>query len=98
MSTNACTSSDIAFSHALMACLLPLRCSFQMALVDIFKHFNETYERIEGRLSAENFKQKVMNCFRIWEEWVIYPFDHLIKCQNIFLGLLQAVSSLIVPY
>ncbi|KAF6030959.1 U2SURP [Bugula neritina] len=62
---------------------------FEPALPSIFKSFNETYENIEGRLTAENFKQKVMNCFRTWEEWVIYPIDHLIKCQNIFLGLFQ---------
>ncbi|XP_067948081.1 U2 snRNP-associated SURP motif-containing protein-like [Watersipora subatra] len=62
---------------------------FETALLDIFKSFHEAYNNIEGRLAAENFKQKVMNCFRIWEEWVIYPLEHLIKCQNLFLGLFQ---------
>lgn len=67
--------------------ILVLSCSFESALLNIFEGFNETYKMIDGRLSAENFKQKVMNCFRIWEEWVIYPLEHLIKCQNMFLGL-----------
>ena len=45
-------------------------------------------------MKAENFKQKIMSCFRVWDEWVIYPPDHLIKCQNIFLGLLEPVSTM----
>lgn len=33
------------------------------------------------------FQQKVMNSFRAWESWAIYPGDFLLKLQNIFLGL-----------
>ena len=33
------------------------------------------------------FQQKVMLCFRAWEDWAIYPNDYLINLQNIFLGL-----------
>nr|XP_006820922.1 PREDICTED: U2 snRNP-associated SURP motif-containing protein-like [Saccoglossus kowalevskii] len=50
----------------------------------------ETYQCIEGRLKAEQFKQKVMACFRAWEDWTIYPQEFLIRLQNIFLGLITA--------
>ena len=30
---------------------------------------------------------RVMNVFRAWEDWAIYPNDFLINLQNIFLGL-----------
>ncbi|KHN87272.1 U2 snRNP-associated SURP motif-containing protein [Toxocara canis] len=54
---------------------------------DIFKELNKTYEAIEGRLKAEQFKQRVMLCFRTWEDNSLYPTDFLIQLQNIFLGL-----------
>ncbi|KAL8618876.1 hypothetical protein ACOMHN_000883 [Nucella lapillus] len=60
---------------------------FQMKLKDIFKDVNVAYKGIEGRLKAEQFKQRVMACFRAWEDWAIYPLDFLINLQNIFLGL-----------
>jgi len=66
---------------------------FQGKLNEIFKDINETYEKIEARLKAEQFKQKVMNCFRAWEDWAIYPNDFLINLQNIFLGLVTPTSK-----
>lgn len=60
---------------------------FQAKLKDIFTDVHEVYEKIEGRLKAEQFKQRVMACFRAWEDWAIYPNDFLINLQNIFLGL-----------
>ena len=32
-------------------------------------------------------QQKVMACFRAWEDWAVYTSDYLINLQNIFLGL-----------
>jgi len=61
---------------------------FQMKLKDIFKDIHEVYKAIEGRLKAEQFKQRVMSIFRAWEDWAIYPNDFLITLQNIFLGLI----------
>lgn len=58
-----------------------------MCLPDIFKEVHECFNNIEGRLKAEQFKQRVMSCFRAWEDWAIYPNDFLIRLQNIFLGL-----------
>ncbi|KAK7090443.1 U2 snRNP-associated SURP motif-containing protein-like [Littorina saxatilis] len=60
---------------------------FQMKLKDIFKDVQGVYKAIEGRLKAEQFKQRVMAVFRAWEDWAIYPNDFLINLQNIFLGL-----------
>ncbi|KAJ0022874.1 hypothetical protein NQD34_015008 [Periophthalmus magnuspinnatus] len=38
-------------------------------------------------------KQRVMSCFRAWEEWAVYPDPFLIKLQNIFLGLVNLSSE-----
>merc|ERR1719233_2076151 len=82
--------SDVLYnSSAKLPYVSNFRKFFEPTLPEIFKSFSETYRNIEGRMKAENFKQKIMSCFRIWDEWVIYPPDHLIKCQNIFLGLLE---------
>ncbi|CAF3955087.1 unnamed protein product [Rotaria sp. Silwood2] len=63
------------------------RRGFEVRLPDIFQHINQAWAAIDGRLRAEQFKQKVMSSFRAWESWAIYPSDFLIKLQNIFLGL-----------
>lgn len=39
------------------------------------------------------FQQKVMACFRAWEDWAIYPNEFLIKLQNLFLGLVVTKVS-----
>lgn len=39
------------------------------------------------------FQQKVMSCFRAWEDWTVYPNEFLIKLQNIFLGLTKQENS-----
>lgn len=63
------------------------RKGFQAKLPDIFKDIHDCFQNIEGRMKAEQFKQKVMHCFRAWEDWAIYPSEFLIKLQNVFLGL-----------
>lgn len=35
------------------------------------------------------WQQRVMSCFRAWEDWAVYPDPFLIKLQNIFLGLVN---------
>ncbi|XP_013393846.1 U2 snRNP-associated SURP motif-containing protein isoform X1 [Lingula anatina] len=60
---------------------------FESKLPEIFRDVHDSYDNIDGRLKAEQFKQKVMACFRAWEDWAVYPNDFLIKLQNIFLGL-----------
>ncbi|KAG0422520.1 hypothetical protein HPB47_001663, partial [Ixodes persulcatus] len=72
------------------------RKGFQVCLPDIFKEVHECFNNIEGRLKAEQFKQRVMSCFRAWEDWAIYPNDFLIRLQNIFLGLVPAPKASLV--
>ncbi|XP_045199321.2 U2 snRNP-associated SURP motif-containing protein-like isoform X2 [Mercenaria mercenaria] len=80
--------SDILFnSSAKVPNASFFRKQFQRKLPEIFQDVHETYENIDGRLKAEQFKQKVMLCFRAWEDWAIYPNEYLINLQNIFLGL-----------
>ncbi|XP_072231637.1 U2 snRNP-associated SURP motif-containing protein [Leuresthes tenuis] len=59
---------------------------FETKLPQIFGELNAAHKNIQARLQAEQFKQKVMICFRAWEDWAIYPQPYLILLQNIFLG------------
>uniref|UniRef100_A0A8C2VQ34 U2 snRNP-associated SURP motif-containing protein n=1 Tax=Chinchilla lanigera TaxID=34839 RepID=A0A8C2VQ34_CHILA len=56
-------------------------------------YFHATYHTIQGHLQSENFKQRVMTCFRAWEDWAIYPEPFLIKLQSIFLGLVNIIEE-----
>ncbi|XP_071838285.1 U2 snRNP-associated SURP motif-containing protein-like [Apostichopus japonicus] len=60
---------------------------FERRLPDIFKYIHDVHISIQQRLKAEQFKQKIMGCFRAWEEWAVYPNDFLVRLQNLFLGL-----------
>lgn len=63
---------------------------FEAQLPHIFEHLHAAHKSIQARLQAEQFKQKVMNCFRAWEDWAIYPQPYLIQLQNVFLGFVKA--------
>nr|XP_043881553.1 U2 snRNP-associated SURP motif-containing protein isoform X1 [Solea senegalensis] len=66
---------------------------FEAKLGQIFSDLNSTYKTIQGHLQSENFKQRVMSCFRAWEDWAVYPDPFLIKLQNIFLGLVNLTAE-----
>lgn len=66
---------------------------FETKLCQIFADLHATYKTIQGHLQSENFKQRVMACFRAWEDWAVYPDPFLIRLQNIFLGLVNLSSE-----
>ncbi|TKS83961.1 U2 snRNP-associated SURP motif-containing protein 140 kDa [Collichthys lucidus] len=66
---------------------------FEAKLTQIFGDLNAAHKNIQARLQAEQFKQKVMSCFRAWEDWAIYPEPYLIHLQNIFLGFTKPVGE-----
>ncbi|XP_029313706.1 U2 snRNP-associated SURP motif-containing protein isoform X2 [Cottoperca gobio] len=70
---------------------------FETKLCQVFADLNSTYKSIQGHLQSENFKQRVMSCFRAWEDWAVYPDPFLIKLQNIFLGLVNIAAEKEVP-
>ncbi|XP_041823801.1 U2 snRNP-associated SURP motif-containing protein isoform X3 [Melanotaenia boesemani] len=82
--------SDVLYnSSAKVANASYYRKYFETKLCQIFSDLNATYKTIQGHLQSENFKQRVMSCFRAWEDWAVYPDPFLIKLQNIFLGLVN---------
>ncbi|XP_073435211.1 U2 snRNP-associated SURP motif-containing protein isoform X4 [Dendrobates tinctorius] len=82
--------SDVLYnSSAKVANASYYRKFFENKLCQIFADLNAAYRAIQGHLQSENFKQRVMACFRAWEDWTIYPEPFLIKLQNIFLGLVN---------
>lgn len=68
---------------------------FESKLIQICGDLCASHKNIQARLQAEQFKQKVMNCFRAWEEWAIYPEQYLIHLQNIFLGFTKPDEEVI---
>ncbi|KAM6969749.1 U2 snRNP-associated SURP motif-containing protein [Aplochiton taeniatus] len=68
---------------------------FEAKLPQIFRDIGEAYRNIQARLQAEQFKQKIMTCFRAWEDWAVYPESYLIQLQNVFLGLVKAGEEVI---
>uniref|UniRef100_A0A8C9VH45 Zgc:163098 n=1 Tax=Scleropages formosus TaxID=113540 RepID=A0A8C9VH45_SCLFO len=68
---------------------------FETKLPQIFGDISEAYRNVQARLQAEQFKQKVMSCFRAWEDWAVYPESYLIQLQNIFLGLVKAGEEVV---
>ncbi|XP_043926943.1 U2 snRNP-associated SURP motif-containing protein isoform X2 [Protopterus annectens] len=82
--------SDVLFnSCAKVANASYYRKFFESKLGQIFADLNAAYKSIQGHLQSENFKQRVMACFRAWEDWTVYPDPFLIRLQNIFLGLMN---------
>ncbi|XP_053683700.1 U2 snRNP-associated SURP motif-containing protein isoform X2 [Sabethes cyaneus] len=63
------------------------RKALEKNLMDIFKSLNNYHMQLESRLKAEGFKTRVMNVFKAWEEWAVYPKDFLTKLQHTFLGI-----------
>ena len=53
----------------------------QAKLPEIFGDLNATYMKIESRIKAEAYKQRVMACFRAWE------VSHCFVPLSIFLGI-----------
>uniref|UniRef100_A0A1I8A1I4 U2 snRNP-associated SURP motif-containing protein n=1 Tax=Steinernema glaseri TaxID=37863 RepID=A0A1I8A1I4_9BILA len=60
---------------------------FQERMLSICTVLHSVHSQIEARMKAEQFKQRVMLCFRVWEDNSVYPSTELIKMQNVFLGL-----------
>uniref|UniRef100_H2ZCT8 U2 snRNP-associated SURP motif-containing protein n=1 Tax=Ciona savignyi TaxID=51511 RepID=H2ZCT8_CIOSA len=76
------------------------RKQLELKLEQVMRDLHLCHEAISSRLRAEQFKQKVLSCFRAWDDWAIYPDKLLIHFQNTFLGLVLAkpiVESIVDP-
>ncbi|XP_051543430.1 U2 snRNP-associated SURP motif-containing protein isoform X2 [Myxocyprinus asiaticus] len=88
--------SDILYnSCAKVANASYYRKFFETKLPQIFGDISEAYRNIQARLQAEQFKQRIMGCFRAWEDWAVYPDSFLIQLQNIFLGIIKPGEEVI---
>ncbi|XP_072180358.1 U2 snRNP-associated SURP motif-containing protein-like [Diadema setosum] len=82
--------SDILFnSSAKVANASFYRKFFESHLPMVMQDVREAHKNIQQRLKAEQFKQRVMACFRSWEDWAVYPNEFLVRLQNIFLGFID---------
>uniref|UniRef100_M3ZK82 U2 snRNP-associated SURP motif-containing protein n=1 Tax=Xiphophorus maculatus TaxID=8083 RepID=M3ZK82_XIPMA len=89
--------SDVLYNSSAKVSNASYYRKFETKLSQIFADLNATYKTIQGHLQSENFKQRVMSCFRAWEDWAVYPDPFLIKLQNIFLGLVNLSLEKEVP-
>ncbi|XP_022671454.1 U2 snRNP-associated SURP motif-containing protein-like [Varroa jacobsoni] len=62
------------------------RPAFEPLVPRIIKALNATYESIEDKETADQFKQRVLNVLKAWQEWSLYPNDFLLQMQNTFMG------------
>ncbi|EFO88144.1 hypothetical protein CRE_06960 [Caenorhabditis remanei] len=65
------------------------RSHFEAIFEKIFVALGKTYQSIPSRIKMDQFKQRVMNVFRHFDDVALYPTEKLIINQNIFLGLVE---------
>uniref|UniRef100_T1GB04 U2 snRNP-associated SURP motif-containing protein n=1 Tax=Megaselia scalaris TaxID=36166 RepID=T1GB04_MEGSC len=58
------------------------RRAIEKQLEDIAESLNITLMAIESKLKSEGFKSRVLQVFRAWEEWAVYPKDLLFKLKS----------------
>ncbi|CAI6343377.1 unnamed protein product [Macrosiphum euphorbiae] len=63
------------------------RRGFETRLIPIMEEAFKTYKSLDSQSQANGFKHRIMQIFRAWEDWDIYPKEFLFRCQNTFLGL-----------
>ncbi|KAL7668948.1 hypothetical protein ACOME3_009629 [Neoechinorhynchus agilis] len=61
------------------------RKGLERRLVEFFEHLGLMYKNISSRIRAEQFKYKVMTCFKAWHSCCVYPSDFLAQLQSTFL-------------
>merc|ERR1712096_349949 len=62
---------------------------FESKLEQVMVALHKCHRNIQSRMRSEQFKQKVLMCFRVWDDWAVYPDKFLIHLQNTFLGLVK---------
>ncbi|CAD6186332.1 unnamed protein product [Caenorhabditis auriculariae] len=64
-----------------------VRFYFEQRLEEIMKSTRKTHQSIEARLKKENFKSRVNNCIRAWDEENIFTKEKLMNALDVFHGL-----------
>ncbi|OQR74965.1 U2 snRNP-associated SURP motif-containing protein-like [Tropilaelaps mercedesae] len=62
------------------------RPAFEPLVPRVIKALNAAYEAIDDKETADQFKQRVLNVLKAWQEWSLYPNDFLLQMQNTFMG------------
>ncbi|KRZ05709.1 U2 snRNP-associated SURP motif-containing protein [Trichinella zimbabwensis] len=64
------------------------RTHIENRLEGIFRKLHTSYKGISARLRAEQFRQRVANCCKMWEDTAVYPLEFLARLQGILLGII----------
>lgn len=62
------------------------RTQFQNRLDAMFDRLHEVYAAIDGRLSAEHMKERVVRVLRVWHSWSLYPSEFIEQLEEKFVG------------
>src|SRR5271169_5198641 len=63
--------------------------SFESRLPAVFEHLHTIYASFDGRIKADNFRQKVMAVTSIWETWMIFNNNNVESWVKTFLGKVE---------
>jgi RNA recognition motif-containing protein len=61
----------------------------ELILPSVFASLNRMLNKIDGKMKSEWFKQKVLVCIKVWQQWNIYPDEFLLKLKETFLDVKQ---------
>ncbi|OUC39512.1 hypothetical protein D917_05242 [Trichinella nativa] len=64
------------------------RTHIENRLEGIFRKLHDSYKNISARLRAEQFRQRIANCCKMWEDTAVYPLEFLARLQGILLGII----------
>jgi U2-associated protein SR140 len=63
----------------------------EIILPTVFESLNKMFNKIDGKMKSEWFKQKVLQCIKVWLHWNIYPDEFLNNLKGVFLELRNKV-------
>src|SRR5690242_10601458 len=68
-----------------------------MSLRRIFVALHETYSHIDGRITANGMKEKVLQVVRVWSAWSLFPQPFVNELESTFLHGPPAVQPSTAP-
>jgi hypothetical protein len=84
--------SCLAFSSAVKNAS-SYRGLLQLQLPKIFQSLHKTYVNINGRITADKMKEKIMQVVTVWTAWSIFPATFLQELEYTFFGKSKPVQA-----
>ena len=59
----------------------------EIILPTVFESLNKLFNKIDGKMKSEWFKQRVLVCIKVWLHWNIYPDEFINNLKSVFLEI-----------